>query len=146
MRKLQHVVMAQCHRGVLAATLDVLGRSSAAGLANTKTLDISASEGSDVQVTVTRPKNKNKPGLSKSQAVSKKRLPRKYSAVQKQVSQIRPDLQVGSSILAITLSRSRASCCFAWASPAIMQPRIGRCFHSHSLSCFIPCRKRRAPV
>lgn len=66
-----------------------------AGLCNSKTVDISPAEGSAVTVTVSRPKNSNKPRSSKNSTTSKKRVQRQAPAVTKLVGSVRPDLQVG---------------------------------------------------
>ena len=66
-----------------------------AGLANEKTVDISAGEDGGVRVSKSRPKHGNKPALFKHSTVAKKKnFRRTASNVGKDVHSFRPDLKV----------------------------------------------------
>lgn len=68
--------------------------ASRAGLANAKSVDIAAGEGSATVVTVTRPKNASKPAKRTHTTVSKKSFQRNAASIGKVVSSARPDLKV----------------------------------------------------
>eukprot|EP00884_Botryococcus_braunii_P013997 jgi/Botrbrau1/22599/Bobra.176_1s0029.1 len=62
------------------------------GLANVKTVDISAGEEGAISVTTPRLKNTKKPAVSKHTALVTKQTRKALKGIGKQVSHIRPDL------------------------------------------------------
>jgi hypothetical protein len=67
------------------------------GLANVKTVDISAGEEGAITVTTPRLKLTKNPAISKHTDVIKKQTRKALKGIKKQVSHIRPDLTVGST-------------------------------------------------
>ena len=65
-----------------------------AGLANSETVDIQPGSKNEVVITTSRPKNVNKPALSKHSYTTKKSSKRAAGSVGKQIKRTRPDLQV----------------------------------------------------
>ena len=80
------------------------------GLANEKTVDVTAAPGGGVAVRVSRPKNASKPSKATSTSVSKKTSPRRVAAAAgKAAASLRPDLKRAAAAKASALLRAARS-------------------------------------